>query len=137
MKIFDYKFLILLGLSLVVYFIYREVEYLRTKVDKLEKDFKSKSDNLLTDKTNIPNTLEYKNTNDNAAAKTLTNKPVLSLPQPPDNSKKSETVHVPEAIYNLNIINDKTDNVLSRTSPKRISVDIIIYEKFSYMWGFF
>jgi hypothetical protein len=115
MKIFDYKFLILLGLSLVVYFIYREVEYLRTKVDKLEKEFKSKSDNLLTDKTNIPNTLEYTNTN--------TNRPVLALPLPPVNSKQSEleTVIVPETIYNLNIIND---NVLGRTSPKRISVDM-------------
>lgn len=36
MKFFDYKFLILLGLTLVVYFIYREVEYLREKIDKIE-----------------------------------------------------------------------------------------------------
>lgn len=41
MKFFDYKFLILLGLTLVVYFIYREVEYLRSKVDKLENEFKN------------------------------------------------------------------------------------------------
>ncbi len=33
-------FLILLGLTLVVYFIYREVEYLRSKVDKLEIELK-------------------------------------------------------------------------------------------------
>lgn len=122
MKIFDYKFLILLGLSLVVYFIYREVEYLRTKVDKLEKDFKSKSDNLLTDKTSVQNTLEYTNTN--TEQKILTNKPVLSLPKPSDNSKNQEIVFVPEPQYNLNIINDKTDNVLSRSSPKMISVDM-------------
>ena len=38
MKIFDYKFIILLGLTLVVYFIYREVEYLRSKINKIEKD---------------------------------------------------------------------------------------------------
>ena len=42
MKFFDYKFLILLGLTLVVYFIYREVEYLRSKVDKLEIELKKK-----------------------------------------------------------------------------------------------
>lgn len=36
MRFFDYKFLILLGLTLVVYFIYREMEYLRGKIEKLE-----------------------------------------------------------------------------------------------------
>jgi len=35
-KIFDYKFLIILGLSLVVYFLYREVEFLNKRVGKLE-----------------------------------------------------------------------------------------------------
>ncbi len=35
-KIFDYKFLIILGLSLVVYFLYREVEFLNKRVSKLE-----------------------------------------------------------------------------------------------------
>ena len=38
MRFFDYKFLILLGLTLVVYFIYREVEFLRNKVDKIESE---------------------------------------------------------------------------------------------------
>lgn len=37
MKIFDYKFLIMLGLTLIVYFLYREVEALKFKVKKLEK----------------------------------------------------------------------------------------------------
>ncbi len=35
-KIFDYKFLIMLGLSLVVYFLYTEVETLNKRVSKLE-----------------------------------------------------------------------------------------------------
>lgn len=35
-KIFDYKFLIILGLSLVVYFLYREVDFLNKRVAKLE-----------------------------------------------------------------------------------------------------
>ena len=38
MKIFDYKFIILLGLTLVVYFIYKEVEHLHNSINKLEKD---------------------------------------------------------------------------------------------------
>jgi hypothetical protein len=37
MRLFDYKFIILLGLILVVYFIYREVEYLRNQYEQLEK----------------------------------------------------------------------------------------------------
>ena len=35
-KIFDYKFLIILGLSLVVYFLYREVDLLTKRVSRLE-----------------------------------------------------------------------------------------------------
>mgnify|MGYP000433056084 CR=1 FL=1 len=42
MKFFDYKFLILLGLTLVVYFIYREVEFLRSKVNKIETELNQK-----------------------------------------------------------------------------------------------
>jgi hypothetical protein len=42
MIFFDYKFLILLGLTLVIYFIYREVEHLRDKVNKLESAYKTK-----------------------------------------------------------------------------------------------
>jgi hypothetical protein len=42
MRIFDFKFLILLGLTLVVYFIYRELEYLRNKLEKFENDIKNK-----------------------------------------------------------------------------------------------
>ena len=36
-KIFDYKFLIILGMSLVVYFLYREVDVLNKRVSDLEK----------------------------------------------------------------------------------------------------
>jgi hypothetical protein len=50
MKIFDYKFIILLGLTLVVYFIYREVEYLRSKINKIEKDISNI--NISTNNTN-------------------------------------------------------------------------------------
>ena len=36
MKLFDYKFLILLGLTLVVYFLYREVEVIKNKLKKYD-----------------------------------------------------------------------------------------------------
>ena len=64
MKIFDYKFIILLGLTLVVYFIYREVEYLRSKINKIEKDISNinVSTNKLTQPTKtipVPLTTPY------------------------------------------------------------------------------
>jgi hypothetical protein len=37
MKLFDYKFLIIFALSFVVYFIYKEMEYLRCKILSIEK----------------------------------------------------------------------------------------------------
>ena len=40
MKLFDYKFLILLALTLVVYFIHKEVEKLRARIVKLESNCK-------------------------------------------------------------------------------------------------
>lgn len=46
MKFFDYKFLILLGLTLVVYFIYREVEYIRSKLEKMEKEMKERIEKI-------------------------------------------------------------------------------------------
>ena len=123
MKIFDYKFLILFGLSLVVYFIYREVEYLRTKVDKLEKQINNKSENLLADKTSNQNMLEQNNLIQQT--KSLPNKPVLALPKPPEQVLQNENIiNTGSLEISLNVINDKTDNVLSKSSPKMISVDM-------------
>ena len=41
MKFFDYKFLILLGLTVAIYFIYREMNYLSCKVQSLEDNMKT------------------------------------------------------------------------------------------------
>ncbi len=127
MKIFDYKFLILLGLSLVVYFIYREVEYLRAKVDKLEKELKAKSDNLITDKSSAPIILEQNNLN--AQSKSLPNKPILALPKPPE--QNVQTIQTEPVIkttssldISLNVINDKPEVSIAKPSPKMISVDM-------------
>ena len=113
MKIFDYKFLILLGLSLVVYFIYREVEYLRAQVDKLQKELKTAP--LLTETKQAPSIVEN----------TQKNKPVLSLPKPLDNQPQPQPQNIvlPEPICNLKIINDKSDT-LCKSPPKNISIDM-------------
>ena len=124
MKIFDYKFLILLGLSLVVYFIYREVEYLRAKVDKLEKELKLKSDNLITDKSSATNVVEQNNLN--SQTKSLPNKPVLALPKPPEQTLQTENVGKTNGSLeiSLNVINDKPEVSIPKPSPKMISVDM-------------
>ena len=36
MKLFDFKFIIILGLSVVIYLIYKEVDALRTKIELIE-----------------------------------------------------------------------------------------------------
>ncbi len=74
MRFFDYKFLILLGLTLVVYFIYREVEYLRSKVDKIEAELNQKK--LLGDTMCV---LEQK-TSDKSNEQELENKPIVTKP---------------------------------------------------------
>jgi hypothetical protein len=81
MKFFDYKFLILLGLTLVVYFIYREVEYLRSKVNKIETEINQKK----ISNEPVPKQLESKQVLQlpvQTASKTLesVNRPVLQLP---------------------------------------------------------
>lgn len=123
MKIFDYKFLILLGLSLVVYFIYREVEYIRSKVDKLEKEFKS--ENLLPDK--LTNTNNILTDTHQEELKILTIKPVLALPKPPGIDKQLEVINISQLQFQHqpNFINDdKEQNKLNKISPKIITVDL-------------
>ena len=42
MKFFDYKILFLLGLTIVIYFIYKEIENIRTRISTLENEIKNK-----------------------------------------------------------------------------------------------
>jgi hypothetical protein len=85
MRFFDYKFLILLGLTLVVYFIYREVEYLRNKVDKIETELNQKKLTL-----NETCSLELKDQKlgsgqqDKAEITNSVSKPVLQIPSNPN-----------------------------------------------------
>jgi hypothetical protein len=73
MKIFDYKFIILLGLTLVVYFLYKELEFLRIKIDKIEQQVKP---SIITNDT---------------ASKLQENKPLLALPPKPASPVKNAT----------------------------------------------
>ena len=105
MRFFDYKFLILLGLTLVVYFIYREVEYLRDKINKLEQAI-----NL------NPKSIEQSDDNKKF--------PVLSFP------KMSEQIIKPNNLQTTSISGENKPQLETKlntpkVSPKMISVDLI------------
>ena len=98
MKFFDYKFLILLGLTLVVYFIYREVEFLRSKVNKIETELNQKK---LTNESVAPKMIES------------VKKPVLQLPSVKNNIQSKS----PEKVINLDLVSQ------SLQVPKQIPLD--------------
>jgi hypothetical protein len=92
MKFFDYKFLILLGLTLVVYFIYREVEFLRSKVNKIETELNQKK--LTTELVSVaPKMLEP------------VTKPVLQLPSIKNNIQSKS----PEKVINLDLVSQSLE----------------------------
>ena len=74
MKLFDYKFLILLALTLVVYFIFREVLDLRKKVNTLKDDLEILEKNQQKPIANI-------------TKNEIENKPFFKIPLP---KKKNE-----------------------------------------------
>lgn len=54
-RIFDYKFVIILGLSLIVYFLYREVEHLNKRVTGLENNMNiEKIENDIIEEIQLP-----------------------------------------------------------------------------------
>lgn len=78
MKLFDYKFLILLGLTLVVYFMFREIMDLRNKVSTLENNLEGVNKKFL-EYNNKPN----KNTKKTIEESTVDEKPTLfQIPLP-------------------------------------------------------
>lgn len=92
-KIFDYKFLIILGLSLVVYFLYREVEFLNKRVAKLE--------------SNIPIDRP---------------KPqMIDLPPPPPDDDENISSTVEELINNEQTTNDNLNETFHKSSEKSSS----------------
>ena len=57
MKLYDYKFLILFGLTFVIYFIYKEIEYLRNKILKIESSLLNNKIQMIDSKieNDLPN----------------------------------------------------------------------------------
>jgi len=78
MKLFDYKFLILLGLTLVVYFMFREIIDLRNKIDTLESQIKNIEYNPT--QKNIINNKELVNNKP-----IIQKKPIFQIPLPKNN----------------------------------------------------
>lgn len=78
MKLFDYKFLILLALTLVVYFMFREIIDLRNKIDTLESKVKT----IEGAPNNSPKIV-------NKNKPKLENKPVFQIPLPKPPSKEN------------------------------------------------
>jgi len=114
MKLFDYKFLILLALTLVVYFIHKEVEKLRARIVKLESNCKPimKLEQVLEEKNN---TLVYseqakQNVQDEQTKQNVQDEQTKQNVQDEQNIKKEKL---------------ESDSLASSTSStKKISLDI-------------
>jgi hypothetical protein len=104
MKLFDYKFLILLGLTLVVYFLYREILDLKGKLSTVE----NKVETSLTNIKNANNKLRNQNTRELSYTQSeeLVKKqnPVhfqIPLPPPPKKEEKRELNNgIPNLVHN-------------------------------------
>ena len=108
MKLFDYKFLILLGLTLVVYFIYREILDLKNKVASIETKVNEVEMKGISDKTSKKSIENKKNTIDNDKSEKQFSLQI-PLPPPPKLSPIEEKVEIPNLIHNEN---DDSDSEL-------------------------
>ena len=124
MKLFDYKFLILLALTLVVYFIFREVLDLRKKIETLQTNI----DNL-----NANRLLEDKNENNVSTGNNTSKPPTFQIPLPkkvqvaPQNEEKC-LVEAPKLIHNkLSTIDEaqnvsETESVADSNNQERLAI---------------
>lgn len=142
MKFFDYKFLILLGLTLATYFIYREVNHLHTKVQYLEENIKTiktdenkKNNNL---ELNIPKIIDNKIDNiidnkiDNKIDNIIDNKinNINEIVNITDNINEIVNTHIYDIVNNMPIKNvnnnsDMNNHTLSNIENMCESKDII------------
>lgn len=135
MKLFDYKFLILLGLTLVVYFMYRELLDLKKKIKELDSKNSvnpvnsiddMKDNNLINFQIPLPpkideNIVNFENTLENIPYKE--NLDVIK-----EESSESEEIddQIVEqiAIYSNDNENDKTNSYSIGDSSELISEDV-------------
>jgi hypothetical protein len=120
MKLFDFKFLILLGLTLVVYFMYKEIDIQRERIQRLEELYKKlvdKDDHVCDlenedDVLSLPppppqKNVEIKSTQDNNNLK-------LDLPR-----KMLEVVNKPSS--NVKVISESTEEESDSTTTSTTS----------------
>jgi hypothetical protein len=102
-KLFDYKFLITLGLSLIVYFLYREVEILNKRIIVLERTTKNE---------------------------TVVSKKLIELPLPPQEEKKTKLNEMVEEYSNEETVRNNIyshDNLETNTNEQdTLMVDSIL-----------
>lgn len=104
MKFFDYKFIILLALTLIIYFIYREVDSLNERITKLENSLKQEETKQI--KHEVPQEVHHVVSQD-VDVQVQTIYPEITSIEP-----------LPE--YNSNIILSKDS-----FAPKNISIDLL------------
>ena len=110
MKLFDYKFLILLALTLVVYFMFREIIDLRNKIDTLESKVK-------TIEVTTNNSPQLANQN----KPKIENKPVFQIPLPKPPAKKTMTVENVVNESNIVLQQNENNNVLQENKLSTIN----------------
>ena len=118
MKLFDYKFLILLGLTLVVYFIYREILDLKTKISTLE----NKVTVGITNKDHQNNKLNNKKINELTLSNDYNEKPInfqIPLPPPPGNLNLELTSNIPNLVHNME---DSEDIEILNNSGEQVAI---------------
>ncbi len=128
-KLFDYKFLITLGLSLVVYFLYREVDILNKRVAALEKTNKDTKPKKLIELPPPPpdeipetkNELVEEYSNDG-----IDNANIYSHDNLETNSNDHDTLMV-DSILNMvraetpKVENSKVSSTTEKTNPTKLS----------------
>ena len=98
MKLFDYKFLILFGLSFVVYFIYKEIEYLRCRIANIEIA-------ILSEQVPQFNSKILNNKKEKEIVKEIYNLPIIV--------KSPKKINV-DLTYNSEVISDSESSISSR-----------------------
>ena len=118
MKIFDYKFLLTLGLCLIVYFLYKEIDVLTKRVSVLEQSTKAKNKIELIDLPPPPPEQQETNNNEMEMLKIILDKA---------NSKNTEQIMVEEYSNDNNVNIYSHDNLNTNTNDHdTLMVDSIL-----------
>jgi hypothetical protein len=137
MKLFDYKFIMILALSLAIYFLYRQIEHLEQKVKLLENNKNNENfeepidlqlplpadNNLPTNDIQLPLPAD----NNNLPTDDLQTDSDLQLPLPADNNNlPTNDIQLPLPADNNNLPTDdlQTDSDLQLPASTDIVIDL-------------